>query len=189
MEHLRLAFAAAVCLQAVYWGWLFIERKVLAKCATMPSVPRWLYAVLASTGALLVVWLSRGVIHWGRIDGIGDPLSRRLVVGFFVASVILYDLFRVKSKEWTVDGKVPFYWKAKWTAYSLLLPLFVLAVLNVPVLADPVSVQLAMSVELLLNVPVIGIVVGVLALLYTVVSDLVCGIGLVVLYNQGRRPS
>lgn len=188
MEHLKLAFAAALCLQLAYWGWLLVERKVLARRFADPTVRRWFYGAFAVIGALLMVCVARGVIHWGRSDGIGDPVSRRLVVGFFLLSVILYDLFRVTSREWGLDGKIPYYWKAKWVAYCLLFPIFALSVANPPVVSDPVSLQLASMVDGLLNIPVLGAVAGGLALLQTVISDIVCGVGLILLFDRQSRP-
>ena len=174
----RLLLVAALCLQSVFWIWLFIERRLLAHIKTHPSTPRWVSFAVASTGPLLMIWFSRGLIHWAREDGIGDAWSRRILVASLLITVIVVDLFRVRSKEWNVEGEVPVFWRARWMTYCLLLPLFVASVLRIPVAADPVSRGLAQLSNWLVEIPVLGFVLGLAAMLQMVVTSLICATGL-----------
>lgn len=184
---IELAFVAATVTLVAYWGWMGIEQFLLARVWRDRPSSNFARVAIAVAGAVIVLFVARGVIHWGRMEGIGDAVQRRLVVGPFVGLVILCDLFRIRSRQWFAEASPQQFWAAKLWAYGLLFPVFVLSVIKVPVMADQLTVSLVGGIQWVLNVPVLGVLITVATLGHWLVNSVVSGIGLLLLKGSGSR--
>ena len=177
----RMILVVAVAMQMALWGWHYLEKFGLSWLASRPKWPKAVFFVLATLGALFNVLIARGLIHWARTADIAEPLTRRMIVSFFLLCVVAFGFFRSRNVEWLQSANIPVYWRAKSFALAIAVPVFLLSVIPVPLHGDTLSVAIASGCAWIVDVPVIGLVIGICATVQLVVSTLASAAGLLFL--------
>ncbi len=166
-------------MQLALWIWHFLEPLGLKVLASHPRLPKALYALWATFGIAFIILFSRGMIFWARSQHIGEPLTRRVVVGCFLVSILIFSAFRVKSQDWFQDNGFDFYKKFKFWTFSLAMPFFIISVLKTPLTSDVLSVGFATLCASIVDIPLVGLAIGALSAAQLIFSTFASSIGLI----------